>query len=104
MLVLHRLEGCDGPAELHAHHRISQGILAQPLRATDHFICQADRRLVHCPGERRGGSACFSASVPALSMAPAASTVVAKNGAHNNARPISSSTMQCSPKPKPWPP
>src|SRR6476646_4169246 len=56
------------------------------------------------PDAMPGSNACFSASVPAARIAPAASTTEEKYGAHSSTRPISSSTMPSSMKVKPWPP
>ena len=52
LLVLHRLERSDRLTELHAHHRIGQRILPQPVGPTDHFVGQTDRCLDHRAGER----------------------------------------------------
>ncbi len=57
VLVLHRLEGGDRPAELHAHLRVGQRILAQPLGHAGHLVGQAHRRLDHGAGEGRGRGA-----------------------------------------------
>ncbi|OIQ66490.1 hypothetical protein GALL_519380 [mine drainage metagenome] len=56
------------------------------------------------PSAIAGSNSRFCASVPALTIAVAASTVEEKYGAHSSARPISSSTMPSSTKLKPWPP
>ena len=56
------------------------------------------------PARSAAAARCFCASVPAFMIAVAASTVEAKYGAQSSARPISSSTMPSSTKPKPWPP
>ena len=54
LLVLHRLEGADHTAELHAHHRVGKGVFTQARRTTDHLVGQADCRFDHGSFKGRG--------------------------------------------------